>query len=65
MSSIITTYSMNCKQFILQLIDHGKTTLMDKLLGHCGSKFSGERAMDSKNQEERYPNIQGYTTRFV
>lgn len=25
---------------------------MDKLLEHCGSKFSGERAMDSNDQEK-------------
>lgn len=32
----------------------GKTTLMDKLLAHCGTKFSSsmERAMDSNEQEK-------------
>ena len=37
---------------VILWIDHGKTTLMDKLLEHCGSKFSGERAMDSNDQEK-------------
>lgn len=37
---------------IIAHVDHGKTTLMDKLLMHCGSTFSGERAMDSNDQEK-------------
>ena len=33
-------------------VDHGKTTLMDKLLEHCGTTFSGDRAMDSNDHEK-------------
>jgi len=32
---------------IIAHVDHGKTTLMDRLLRHCGAAVPQERAMDS------------------
>ena len=50
---------------IIAHVDHGKTTLMDKLLEYCGSTFSGERMMDSDDQEiERGITISSKYTRL-
>ena len=32
-------------------VDHGKTTLFDRLLSHCGNELAGERVMDSNALE--------------
>jgi GTP-binding protein len=32
-------------------IDHGKTTLADKLLGQCGNTLTQERVLDSNSME--------------
>ena len=38
---------------IIAHVDHGKTTMMDKLLQFCGvSVEEGERAMDSNDHEK-------------
>eukprot|EP01036_Dinobryon_divergens_P034509 gene34509-44596_t len=53
---------------IIAHVDHGKTTLMDKLLAHCGTQFntSMERAMDS-NEHEKYTRLsyRGHTLHVV
>jgi hypothetical protein len=36
---------------VIAHVDHGKTTLMDRILRHCGASVSRERAMDSISLE--------------
>jgi GTP-binding protein len=36
---------------VIAHVDHGKTTLMDRLLRQCGADIPHERAMDSINLE--------------
>jgi GTP-binding protein len=51
---------------IIAHIDHGKTTLMDRLLSQCGTSLSQERAMDSNTMErERGITIFSKTTAFL
>ena len=78
-SSLSSSYSIFKRQFskdvydpsltrncaIIAHVDHGKTTLMDKLLQHCGTTFTGERAMDSNVHEiERGITIMSKYTRL-
>ena len=37
---------------LIYSVNVGKTTLMDKLLQHCGNKIETERAMDSSDHEK-------------
>jgi GTP-binding protein len=47
-------------------IDHGKTTLMDRLLSQCGTTLTHERAMDSNSMErERGITILSKYTSFM
>jgi GTP-binding protein len=53
----------NCA--IIAHVDHGKTTLMDKLLAYCGTTDLDERAMDSNDHErERGITISSKYTRL-
>ena len=50
---------------IIAHVDHGKTTLMDKLLERCGSQLNMERAMDSNvHEQERGITIMSKYTRL-
>lgn len=47
-------------------IDHGKTTLMDRLLAQCGTALTQDRAMDSNSLErERGITILSKYTSFM
>jgi GTP-binding protein len=50
---------------IIAHVDHGKTTLMDKLLEYCGNSINMERAMDSNvHEKERGITIMSKYTRL-
>lgn len=51
---------------VIAHVDHGKTTLMDRLLRQCGADIPHERAMDSINLErERGITISSKVSHFV
>jgi len=51
---------------VIAHVDHGKTTLMDRLLRQCGADIPHERAMDSINLErERGITISSKVSPFV
>ncbi|WIA29502.1 hypothetical protein OEZ86_012003 [Tetradesmus obliquus] len=61
------TDPQNIRDFaIIAHIDHGKTTLMDRLLSQCGTTLTHERAMDSNSMErERGITILSKYTSFM
>ena len=71
-SNNLTRFQSTCTDHIRNVaiiahVDHGKTTLVDKLLEHCGSNLSGgERAMDSNvHEKERGITIMSKYTRLL
>lgn len=51
---------------VIAHVDHGKTTLMDRLLRQCGADIPHERAMDSINLErERGITISSKVSHFL